>query len=271
MITSPLSSGLMLAGKVIFLTGGSTGIGQDCAKAYAAQGANVVLCARHGDKAALVASKLPTTFTKKQQHYGIPCDVSKGPEVEAAIEFILDKFEGQLDGIHNNAGIVFPAKMLQDTTEEEWDDLFTVNLKGVYWTTRYGLDALKASGGVILNTSSMAGSIGQASHCAYAGTKGAMDALTKSMALDYAPYKIRVNAVSPAGVWTPALRKWCQEQSSPNEIEYYLDKIHPLGYCPEGNVVADASVFLLSDQARFITGCILPVSGGLELGYRRLN
>jgi len=117
----------------------------------------------------------------------------------------------------------------------------------------------------------MAGSIGQASHCAYAGTKGAMDALTKSMALDYAPYKIRVNAVSPAGVWTPALRKWCQEQSSPNEIEYYLDKIHPLGYCPEGNVVADASVFLLSDQARFITGCILPVSGGLELGYRRLN
>jgi NAD(P)-dependent dehydrogenase (short-subunit alcohol dehydrogenase family) len=91
------------------------------------------------------------------------------------------------------------------------------------------------------------------------------------MALDYSKFGIRVNAVSPAGVWTPMLRQWCNEQPDPASIEKYLDEIHPLGYCPEGDVIADACVFLLSDMARFITGCILPVGGGAELGYRRTH
>ena len=96
-----------------------------------------------------------------------------------------------------------------------------------------------------------------------------MNTLTQSMALDYAPHGIRVNAVCPAGTWTPMLRKWCAEQPDPHRIETYLDEIHPLGYCPEGDVVADPCVFLLSDMARFITGHILHVSGGAEIGYRR--
>jgi meso-butanediol dehydrogenase/(S,S)-butanediol dehydrogenase/diacetyl reductase len=96
-----------------------------------------------------------------------------------------------------------------------------------------------------------------------------MIALTKSMALDYASFGIRVNAICPAGVWTPALEQWCGEQPEPGTIRAYLDEIHALGYCPHGDVIADAAVFLLSDKARFITGCILPVSGGAELGYRR--
>jgi NAD(P)-dependent dehydrogenase (short-subunit alcohol dehydrogenase family) len=115
----------------------------------------------------------------------------------------------------------------------------------------------------------MVGDIGQSLHAAYAATKGAINALTKSMALDYAPHGIRVNAVAPAGVWTPMLRTWAGEQPNTSEIEEYLDQIHALGYCPNGDVVADACVFLLSEKARFITGCILPVSGGAELGYRR--
>jgi len=88
------------------------------------------------------------------------------------------------------------------------------------------------------------------------------------MALDYSRFNVRVNAVSPAGVWTPTLRKWMNEQPSSSDMNDYLNAIHPLGYCPEGDVIADACVFLLSDKARFITGCILPVSGGAELGYR---
>ncbi len=96
-----------------------------------------------------------------------------------------------------------------------------------------------------------------------------MIALTKAMALDYAPYGIRVNALCPAAVWTPLLRQWVSEQSVPEGMRRYLDEIHALGYCPEGDVVADAAVFLLSDRARFITGCALPVSGGAELGYRQ--
>lgn len=112
--------------------------------------------------------------------------------------------------------------------------------------------------------------IGQEIHAVYAATKGGMNALTKSMALDYAKFGIRVNAVCPAGVWTPMLRKWAKEQPDPTGTEQYLNQIHPLGYCPEGDVVADACVFLLSEQARFVTGHIMHVSGGAELGYRRV-
>jgi NAD(P)-dependent dehydrogenase (short-subunit alcohol dehydrogenase family) len=93
--------------------------------------------------------------------------------------------------------------------------------------------------------------------------------LTKAMAADYAREFIRGDAVCAAGVWTPMLEKWCDEQPEPESIRRYLDDIHLLGRCPHGDVIADAAVFLLSSKARFITGCILPVSGGAELGYRR--
>jgi NAD(P)-dependent dehydrogenase (short-subunit alcohol dehydrogenase family) len=98
-----------------------------------------------------------------------------------------------------------------------------------------------------------------------------MNTLTKSMALDYAKYGVRVNAVCPAGTWTPMLRVWASEQPDPAGINRYLDEIHPLGYCPEGDVIADACVYLLSDKARFVTGHIMHVSGGAELGYRRIS
>ncbi len=255
---------MRLKDKVIFLSGGSTGIGLDCAKAYAAEGAKVVIVARHAAASADAAKSLG------EGHLGFACDVSVGEQVEAAIAKTLEHF-GRLDVIHNNAGIATPSKPLHETSEDEWDSLFNINLKSVFHTTRFGLEALKASKGCILNTSSLVGVMGQAIHAAYTATKGGMNTLTKSMALDYAPLGIRVNAVCPAGTWTPMLRTWCAEQPDPSSIERYLDEIHPLGYCPEGDVIADASVFLVSNEARFVTGHIMHVSGGAELGYRRPN
>jgi meso-butanediol dehydrogenase/(S,S)-butanediol dehydrogenase/diacetyl reductase len=111
-----------------------------------------------------------------------------------------------------------------------------VNLKSIFWTTRAAVAELKQSRGAILNTASMVGLIGQANHAAYVATKGAMISLTKSMALDYAPFGIRVNAVCPAGVWTPMLEHWAREQADENAIRGYLDAIHALGYCPSGDV-----------------------------------
>ena len=198
----------------------------------------------------------------------VRCDVGDPGSVRQTVESAIQKFSG-LDAVHNNAGLSSPSKPLHETTEEEWDRLLQVDLKSVYWTTRCAFKALAARRGCILNTASMVGVIGQASHAAYVATKGAMISLTKAMALDYAPQRIRVNAICPAGVWTPMLREWASQQPDPRAIERYLDDIHPLGYCPKPDVVADAAVFLLSDKARFITGCILPVSGGAELGYRR--
>jgi meso-butanediol dehydrogenase/(S,S)-butanediol dehydrogenase/diacetyl reductase len=171
--------------------------------------------------------------------------------------------------VHNNAGIVGPSCPLHETTEEQWDDLQRTNLKSVYWTTKFAFSALVESKGAILNTASMVGLLGQQDHAAYVATKGGMISLTKAMAADYAKYHIRVNAVCPAGAWTPMLEQWAADQPNPAGIRQYLDDIHLLGYCPRGDVIADAASFLLSSKARFITGCILPVSGGAELGYRR--
>lgn len=253
---------MRLKDKIIFVTGGSAGIGLDCARAYAREGANVVVVARRDEMAAQAAADLG------DGHLGFGCDVADGHQVEAAIGRVMDAY-GRLDVVHNNAGIASPSKPLHETSEEEWDALFSTNLKSVFHTTRHAFKALKASRGCILNTSSLVGVIGQEIHAAYTATKGGMNTLTKSMALDYAKFGIRVNAVCPAGTWTPMLRDWCAEQPDPGGIQQYLDAIHPLGYCPEGDVIADASVFLVSDEARFITGHIMHVSGGAELGYRR--
>jgi meso-butanediol dehydrogenase/(S,S)-butanediol dehydrogenase/diacetyl reductase len=251
-----------LSGKVIVVTGGAAGIGRECAIAYVREGAVVAVLDRDGAKAAQTAAELGSDCMAAQ------ADVGEGSDVEAAFQAVLLRY-GKLDAVHNNAGIASPSRPLDQTMEHEWDELMRVNVKSVFWTTRFALDALAAGEGSILNTASMVGLIGQDSHAAYVASKGALIALTKAMALDYAPKGIRVNAICPAGVWTPMLEKWCSEQPDPGHIRRSLDQIHPLGACPNGDVVADAAVFLLSQRARFITGCILPVSGGAELGYRR--
>lgn len=251
-----------LTGKVIVLTGGGDGIGRECALAYGREGARVAIVDRDLDAAQRTARELGGGSI------GLGADVSDGEMVRIALMTVLDRF-GRIDAIHNNAGISSPSKPLHETTEDEWDDLQRTNVKSVYWTTRFAFEALKLSQGCILNTASMVGLIGQAEHAAYVASKGAMISLTKAMAVDYASYSIRVNAICPAGVWTPMLERWCAEQQDPDRIRQYLDEIHLLGYCPRGDVIADAAVFLLSARARFMTGCILPVSGGAELGYRR--
>lgn len=254
----------LLSNKVIFLTGGAGGIGRQCALTYARNGARVIIADRDVTAAEQTAAELGS------HGLAIACDVSEGESVRRAVEACVDRY-GVIHAVHNNAGIASPSKPLDETSEEEWDRLHLINLKSVYWTTRYTLGVLRESRGSILNTASMVGVIGQSNHAAYVSTKGAMIALTKAMALDYAPMGIRVNAVCPSAAWTPMLRQWASEQERPEEIRRYLEDIHPLGYCPESDVVADAAVFLLSEHARFITGCILPVSGGAELGYRRVN
>jgi NAD(P)-dependent dehydrogenase (short-subunit alcohol dehydrogenase family) len=252
---------MILKNKIVLITGGASGIGAACALNYAAEGAIVAVIDK--DAAALQALKTQLGAS----HLLLTADLLDSTAIQTAINTVLQTY-GRLDAIHNNAGIASPAKPLHDTTEEEWELLMNVNIRGIYYTTRHGIVALKASRGCILNTSSLVGEIGQENHAAYAGSKGAVNALTKAMALDYAPDGVRVNAVAPAGVWTPMLRQWNKEQADPARMEQYLDNIHALGYCPEATEIASVCAFLLSDNARFVTGCIMPVSGGAELGYK---
>jgi NAD(P)-dependent dehydrogenase (short-subunit alcohol dehydrogenase family) len=251
-----------LSGKVVVLTGGASGIGRECALAYSREAATVAILDRDFETAKRTAAEL------SGQSIALHADVADGEAIRVAISAVMGRF-GRIDAIHNNAGIANPSKPLHETAEQEWDEIQRINVKSVYWTTKFAFEALVASEGTILNTASMVGLMGQQDHAAYVASKGAMISLTKAMAADYARYSIRVNAICPAGVWTPMLEQWCSEQQNPDSIREYLDDIHLLGYCPRGDVIADAAVFLLSSRARFLTGCILPVSGGAELGYRR--
>jgi len=251
-----------LKSKVVILTGGATGIGRECAVAYAREGAAVAVLDRNFDDANVTAEQAGNNSMALQ------VDVSNGSAVGAAVATVLEKF-GRLDAIHNNAGIVGPSKPLHETSEEEWDELQRVNLKSVYWTTKHAISSLVEAKGTILNTASMVGLIGQQDHAAYVATKGGMISLTKAMAADYGRHGIRVNAICPAIVWTPMLEGWAASQGVPETARQHFGKMSLLGYCPSGDVIADAATFLLSDEARFITGCILPVSGGAEIGYKR--
>lgn len=254
----------LLNNKVIFLTGGTAGIGFECAKRYYHAGAKISIITN--DQESLSSAK--KAFHNTQIHY-ILADISAADQVKSAVSETLDIF-GKIDIIHNNAGISNPSKTVCETSDDEWQQLFDTNVKGIYHTTRFGIEEIKKNKGNILNTGSLVGEIGQAIHAGYSATKGAVHALTKSMALDYAPFGVRVNAVAPAGVWTPMLRTWSKQQPDVEEIENYLADIHALGYCPDADVIADACLFLISEQARFITGSILNVSGGAELGYRKI-
>lgn len=251
-----------LSNKVVLLTGGGDGIGAECALAYAREGASVAILDQNLHPAEEVASRAG------EGSVAIRADVSDGAMVESAIGKVLKRF-GRIDAVHNNAGVANPSLPLHETSEVDWDNVFRVNLKSVYWTTRFTFSALAASKGAILNTASMVGLIGQPDHAAYVATKGAMISLTKAMAADYARHSIRVNAICPAAVITPMLDRWCDEQPNPAGTRELLDNIHLLGPAPRGDVIADVAVFLLSSRSRFMTGCIVPVSGGAELGYRR--
>jgi meso-butanediol dehydrogenase/(S,S)-butanediol dehydrogenase/diacetyl reductase len=214
-----------LGGQVIVLTGGADGIGRECALAYAREGATVAILDRDLDQAMRTASDAG------EDSIALRADVADGDQLRIALIEVLDRF-GRIDAVHNNAGVASPSKPLHETTEEEWDVVQRINLKSVFWTTKFAFDALVASKGTILNTASMVGLIGQQDHAAYVASKGGMIALTKAMAADYARYGIRVNAVCPAGVWTPMLERWCGEQADPAGIRQYLDDIHLLGACP---------------------------------------
>lgn len=248
-----------LAGKHAVVTGGSTGIGEAIAKELLARGARVMIASLDDVQTQATARRIGASWCA--------VDVRDSRALVRMIETAVEAF-GSLDILVNNAAIVTPAAPVQETSEEELDDLLATNLRGYFLAMKHAYPYLRATRGCVLNISSMAGVTGQERHAAYAATKGGINALTRSAAVDWGPDRIRVNAICPAGVWTDALRRWCEEQPNRDEIETYLDRIHSLGYCPGPEVVATAAAFLCSDDARFITGAILPVSGGSECGYK---
>jgi meso-butanediol dehydrogenase/(S,S)-butanediol dehydrogenase/diacetyl reductase len=246
--------------KTAFVTGGAAGIGGAIVARLAAEGCRVLIGDRDQPRGEALARQLsPRTVFQA-------LDVADADSFAQAIARV-ESLWGKLDILVNNAGIALPALMVQETPLEQFEEFIDVNLRSVYLGCKLAYPYLKASRGCVLNISSMAGVTGQERHAIYGATKGAINALTKCTAVDWGRDRIRINALCPAGVWTDTLRAWIEKQPDPAAINEYLDRIHALGYCAEAEEIAAAAAFLCSDDARFITGCIMPVSGGSECGY----
>ncbi|WP_337103400.1 SDR family NAD(P)-dependent oxidoreductase [Paenibacillus sp. YIM B09110] len=254
--------------KVVLVTGGASGIGEVSAELFAGEGACVVIADRNGEEAIRLANELTGKYpsaTGLARAVPIRTDVSREADVISLLEQVR-QLCGRLDVLYNNASIIMP-KRIEDIESEDFDRLIAVNLKSVYLMIKHALPLLRASKGTIVNMASLNGLTGQRNNPIYAATKGGIIALTKSLALDLAADGIRVNAICPAGVSTPLLEAWTAQQEDPAATIRLLNDMHALGRPAAPAEVAQAVMFLASEQASFITGVALPVEGGASLGY----
>lgn len=253
---------MTLIGKTAIVTGGGSGIGEAIVRLFASQGANVIVADRNEGVAVQLAEQLRSNGACVD---AIAADVSKEEDVRNLVEETLSRYGG-IDIVVNNAAMIMP-KYLEEFLEDEWDRMMGVNLKSVFLMIKQAIPELKRTRGTIVNMASLNGLVGQKMNPAYAATKGGIIALTKSLALDYAPYGVRVNCICPAGVSTPLLRQWTQEQENPAATVRALNDMHALGRPATAEEVAQAVLFLASHESGFITGVALPVDGGASLGY----
>ena len=237
--------------KVVLITGASQGIGAAAAKAFATQGAKLALLARSEEK----LKALKEEIGKQTEVEVYPADVSEKKSVEQAIEKVLADF-GKVSVLINNAGITRDNLFLR-MKEEEWDEVFQVNVKGAFYCTKAVVRSMmKAREGVILNISSVVGLFGNLGQANYGASKAALIGFTKSLAKELGRWNIRVNAIAPGFIQTDMVK------SLEDKMEEVTKHI-PLKRLGTPEEVAEVCVFLASPRASYITGAVIQVDGGL--------
>jgi 2-keto-3-deoxy-L-fuconate dehydrogenase len=248
-----------LDGKVAVITGGGSGIGQAIALRFAANGAVIRILDLDESAAAATCQQIEASGGTASAH---SCDVTNQAEVKARFE---ELFRGhRIHILINNAGISHIGTV-ESTSGEDFDRVVRVNVKGFYNCLHAVVGHMKkAGGGVILNMASIAGSSGLADRFAYSTSKGAVVAMTYSVARDYLAHNIRCNCISPARVHTPFVDGYLQKNYPGREKEMFdqLAKSQPIGRMAEPAEVASLALFLCSDEAAFITGADYPIDGG---------
>lgn len=248
---------MRLKDKVTLITGGSRGIGLAVAARFAEEGAQVVIFARDVARGEQAAKSLNADF--------VGGDVASAADCQRAVDETLSKY-GRIDMLVNSAGIIYRNRTVEQTSEAEWEATFDVNVKGTFLMSKAALPALRKVQGSIVNLSSYVGMVGFAGASAYAASKAAIINLTRSMALDHAKEQIRVNAVCPGSVETDMIRDAWQQFGDEAEARRLWASKHPLGRIATPREVANAVLFLASEEASFITGVALPVDGGITAG-----
>jgi len=242
-------------GKVAFVTGGASGLGEAAAIRFAREGAAVVVADIDADGARRVAATLPDGFA-------VTVDTADPASVEAAVAAAVEHY-GRIDVVFNNAGIVGLQVPLHEMPEDEWRRIRAVDGDGFFHVMKYCIAAMLATGGgSIVNTSSTAGLTGQLNISPYTFAKAGVVGLTRSTAMEYAAANIRVNAVAPTVVWTPLVERFTQTAPDPAAMRAALENYNPMPGLVLAEDVAAVVAFLASDEARWITGHTLPIDGG---------
>jgi NAD(P)-dependent dehydrogenase (short-subunit alcohol dehydrogenase family) len=245
------------AGKVVLITGGTSGIGKSTAIAFARAGGKVVLTGRREKEGAQVVAEIKKLGGDAAF---VQADISKDADVKKMVDFTVDKF-GRLDVAFNNAGVEWKGP-LNHATEAEYRRIFDINVWGVLNSMRHEIPVmLKNGGGAIVNTSSVAGHVGLAQVSIYIASKHAVEGLTKSVALEFAKQNIRINAIAPGVIATEMLDRFAGD-----ELRDQITSIIPVARVGVADEIAAAVLYLASDAAKFTTGTSLIVDGGFVAG-----
>ena len=238
----------MFKEKVAVVTGGASGIGLATTKKLLSEGANVVILDLKMDEEIINSLGENVLYLK--------CDVSNEENVKNCIEEIIKKFN-HIDYLVANAGIGGSASKPHEVSMDEWNKIISVNQTGIFLLNKYVINEMLKNGkGAVVNTSSMYGLVGSTTSFAYSASKGAINQMTRSLALTYARDNIRVNAIAPGYVDTPIL------SMVPDNIKETMGNELPIGRLGKDTEIANLICYLLSDDASFITGAIIPIDGG---------
>jgi 3-oxoacyl-[acyl-carrier protein] reductase len=254
---------MRLQDKTAVITGGALGIGRACGERFAREGARLVVadrCVEQGE--ALVEG---IRKNGGQAHF-VAADLACRTDSEQAIDACMEAY-GRLDILFCNAGINL-SKRLPDTTDEDIDRLLNVNVKALMYAARHALPIMQAqaNGGSILFTASKTGLVAQTDSPVYCASKGAVVMLAKALALDYAKVGIRVNTICPGIIDTPMLKNLSAAAPDPDATWRAYSEAQPMGRLGTSEECADAALWLVSDEASFITGIALPIDGGFMAG-----
>jgi NAD(P)-dependent dehydrogenase (short-subunit alcohol dehydrogenase family) len=253
--------------RVVVITGGSSGIGKGCAEQFVKAGGKVVICCKDEDEGAGVATALQAIA--EQQGFGLVdfifCDVTKTDDIKNLIDTTITRY-GRLDCLINNAGWHPPHKPIDDFTVQEFRNLLELNLVSIFTASKFALPSLRQTKGNIINMSSLVAAIGQQHATTYVATKGAITAFTKALAIDEAPYGVRVNSVSPGNIFTPLWQEAIDGAPDPQKYRAEGEAAQLLGRMGCVEEVARLCLFIAA-EATFTTGVDHIISGGAELGY----